>query len=134
MEKENFFIKALTPKDTEEIKPGLFIQRKLGGYRNVYPAAWNGKIIWANFLFGGSVFKTIGWFAIILFVVWSYQHDVAEYKEFYEKIQQDPFAWCLDVQDYYVNGGCTKENQAIGLCDSIDYNSFNATINLNSLA
>ena len=45
------FTKVLTPSDTEEIKPGLFIQRRGNKYRQISPAAWDGKIIWKNLLF-----------------------------------------------------------------------------------
>lgn len=111
----NSFIKALTPKNTEEVKPGLFIQTTARGYRNIYPAAWNGKINWKNFIFGGSFFKTIGWFAIILFIVWSYQHDVAEYKEFYERVASNPLVWCQDVEKAY-NEACSELSEQAGLC------------------
>ncbi len=91
------FAKTLTPKDTEEIKPSLFIQKTRTGYRQIHPAAWDGKIVWKNLLFGGITFKNLIWFAIILFLAWSYFHDVNVYQDFYEEVISDPVAFCLDV-------------------------------------
>lgn len=122
MSNENFFVKALTPKNTEELKPGLFIQTTARGYRNVYPAAWNGKINWYNFFFGGSFFKTFAWFAIILFVVWSYQHDVNQYKSFYEDVVKNPIVWCQQVEQSYASV-CSPQQEAAGLCNHINYSN-----------
>ncbi len=97
------FIKALTPKETEEIKPGLFIQETKKGYRQINPAAWNGKINWKNFLLGKDFLKSLVWFAIILFLAWSYFHDVDVYKEFYEEINSNPVAFCTNVSLVNIN-------------------------------
>ncbi len=91
------FIKVFTPKDTEEIKSDLFIQRRGNSYRQVYPGAWDGKIIWKNLLFGGMGLRNLLWFAIIIFVAWSYFHDVQVYQEFYEEVISDPVLFCLNV-------------------------------------
>ncbi|KKN59032.1 hypothetical protein LCGC14_0545870 [marine sediment metagenome] len=91
------FTKALIPKDTEEIKPDLFIQKTSRGYRQVSPAAWDGKIIWKNFLFGQGFLKSLIFFAIILFLAWSYFHDVKVYQDFYEEVISDPVLFCLNV-------------------------------------
>ncbi len=90
-------IKSLTPKDTEEIKPGLFIQQTTKGYRQINPAAWDGKINWKNLLLGGNFLKSFIWFAIIMFIAWSYFHDVDVYQSFYEEVISDPIAFCQDV-------------------------------------
>ena len=89
--------KALTPKDTEEIKPGLFIQKTNRGYRQVSPAAWDGKINWKNFFFGQGFLKSFIFFIIIIFIAWSYFHDVKVYQEFYEEVISDPILFCLNV-------------------------------------
>lgn len=105
--------KALTPKNTEEIKPGLFIQTKYGelldkdgqtvigkapmSYKQIHPAAWEGKIIWKNFLFGAGFLKGFIWLVILLFLVWAYNHDVGAYQEFYEKVSENPVAYCSNV-------------------------------------
>lgn len=79
MAEESFFVKLLTPARTEEIKPGLFIQEKqLGGYRQIYPAAWNGKINYKNLIIGPNFWKSFFWFAIILFIAYAYQQDTKE--------------------------------------------------------
>lgn len=89
--------KALTPKETEEVKPGLFIQQTSKGYRQVHPAAWNGKINWKNFLLGSNFLRNLIWFLIIVFLAWSYFHDVDVYKEFYEEVIADPALFCSNV-------------------------------------
>ena len=111
----NFFIGAITPKDTEEVKPGLFIQKKLGGYRQVHPSAWDGKINWKNFIFGGSIFKGLGFFLIIIFLAWSYQHDVAQYQDFYQEVRSDPIAYCEKVRTA-IDVSCSEEQERNGLC------------------
>lgn len=114
--------KALTPKDTEEIKPGLYIQNLykkvpvldknkkkvekdgkalyedvVKGYRQIHPAAWEGKINWKNFLLGQSPLKNFIWFAIILFLAWSYFHDIDSYQEFYVEVNSNPAEFCSNV-------------------------------------
>jgi len=89
--------KALTPRDTEEVKPGLFIQKTTRGYRQVHPAAWEGKINWKNFLLGQSPMKNFIWFAIILFLAWSYFQDIDSYQEFYEEVNSNPAEFCSNV-------------------------------------
>lgn len=91
------FTERLTPKETEEIKPGLFIQRRGNEYKQISPAAWDGKIIWKNLLFGQGFGKSLIFFAIILFLAWSYFHDVQVYQEFYEEVISDPVLFCLNV-------------------------------------
>ncbi len=105
------FIRALTPQDTEEIRPGLFIQYKNGKYRQIYPAAWNGKIIWKNLITGGPGFwKTLIWFIIILLIIFSYWHDVHSLREFHQKVTTYKNEWCVGVPfnelgKYKVSGG-----------------------------
>ena len=90
-------IKALTPKNTEEIKPGLFIQRRGNTYRQIYPAAWDGKINWKNFILGKDFLKSFIFFIIIVFLAWSYFHDVKVYKDFYEEVISDPILFCTNI-------------------------------------
>lgn len=99
------FIKSLTPGDTEEVKPGLFIQRRLGKYRQIYPAAWNGKMNWKNFILGPNFFKHFFIFLLIVFLAFSYWHDTKELKEFYYKVNYNKIDWCLgvDVDDLVIN-------------------------------
>ncbi|KKL12538.1 hypothetical protein LCGC14_2534780 [marine sediment metagenome] len=58
-------IDSLTPKDTEEIRPGLFIQKREKGYRVLNPIAWNGKYRWRKQFSWRSVFTI----AIIIFII-----------------------------------------------------------------
>ena len=96
--------KALTPKDTEEMKPGLFIQRTRKGYKQISPAAWDGKIIWKNFLFGKGFLKSFIFFSILMFLAWSYFHDVKVYQEFYEEVIADPILFCTNVSLVHIDG------------------------------
>ena len=97
------FIRQLEPKNTEEVKPGIFLQKTRKGWRQVYPAAWNGKINWKNFVLGGPNFwKTLVWFAIILFLIFAYYHDVQQYKEFYKKYNSQELEQIsiIDLENY----------------------------------
>ncbi|HEC39528.1 hypothetical protein LCGC14_0538180 [marine sediment metagenome] len=101
--------KALTPKNTEEIKPGLFIQARAKNpdtieYRQVSPAAWEGKIIWKNLLFGQGFLKSFLFFLIIIFLAWSYFHDVKVYQDFYEEVISNPVGFCTNVSLVNING------------------------------
>lgn len=105
-------IEILTPKDTEEVKPGLFIQKKGNGYRMVSPAAWNGKLNWKNIILGPNWLRNFIWFAIIMFICWSYVHDNAAYENFYEH----RFEWCYGLKGIWTDPGCSVENFQAGLC------------------
>ena len=85
--------KTLTPENTEEVKPNIFLQKKGDGYRVVNPIVWNNEwrlkkqFGWRNLL----------WIMIILFLAWSYLHDIEAYKNFYEEVSSDPIKFCFDV-------------------------------------
>ncbi len=97
-------IKVLTPKETEEIKPGLFIQRRGKGYKQISPAAWEGKIMWKNLLFGQGFLKSFIFFLIIIFIAWSYFHDVKVYQDFYEEVISDPVRFCTNISLINIDG------------------------------
>ena len=80
--KKSFFKKALTPKNTEELRPGLFINKIGDNYRRVYPLIWNDKFNWKNQIRLKNIFMIL----IIVFIAWSYVHNVKVYQEFYGKI------------------------------------------------
>jgi len=103
------FIDAITPKDTEEVKPGLFIQSCRGKYRQVHPAAWNGKINWKNFLIGVNPIRNLFIFILILFLVFAYTNDVREYKDFYEEVSSNPTGYCENVYSKNINPDGSKE-------------------------
>lgn len=115
MTKESFWVKNLTPKDTEEVKPGLFIQRKLGKYRQVSPAAWDGKINKMNLFLGSNPLKHLFIFGLIVFLAWSFQDSTAEYRGFYEDVRSDPTGYCDEVRNA-VLVGCSLEQEANGVC------------------
>ena len=91
------FIDSLTPKDTEEIKPDLFIQKTKKGYRQVHPVAWKGK--WRTKEQLAMVFsiRTIATIAVICFLAWSYLHDQGALREFYIEVQSNPVEFCNSV-------------------------------------
>lgn len=110
------FVDAMTPKDTEEVKPGLFIQKSGKNYRQISPAAWGGKINWKNLIVGPNFWKGFIWFLIIIFLAWSFQHDVAQYKDFYEEVRGNPIAYCVKVEEATQSLECTKRFEEQGLC------------------
>lgn len=138
------FIETITPKDTEEVKPGLFIQkgiwaRSLIGkalvfakilkpkpdkefYRMVHPGAWDGKINWKNFILGGNPIKHLFIFLLILFVAWSYLHDRGEFRDFYIEVMDDPIKWCGEVDKLKELPECTQELEDLGMCYTYNYN------------
>lgn len=131
---QSSWIKALTPKDTEEVKPGLFIQTrgnpdslidrlektvsgipiKYPWYKEVWPAAWNGRVKWYNFILGGRFWSTTLWFLIVMFLAWAYYHDVSAYKDFYERATSDPIAFCSDFNNPN-RGAILNEHQNVSL-------------------
>lgn len=115
MSLKDWLIKGLTMSNTEEVKPGFFIQRKGTKYRRVYPLVWDKQYQIKDQLktiFSLRTFFTIG---LILFIAWSYQHDVQAYQSFYNDIQNDPLAFCAEVK-ISLNTPCTEQNERSGLC------------------
>ena len=88
---------SLTPKDTEEIKPNLFIQRRGNEYKQVYPVAWKGEMRWKEQLKTIFSFRTLMTLVIILFIAWAYTNDVEEYKNFYVEVKNNPIAYCENI-------------------------------------
>lgn len=84
----------------------MFIKKTGKGYRQVYPAVWNGKYNLRNMFLGRDFMKSFIWFVIILFLAWSYFNDVDAYQEFYEEIIADPVEFCANVNmnDYNTYG------------------------------
>lgn len=114
-------IEILTPKDTEEVKPGLFIQKKGNSYRQITPAAWNGKINWKVAILGPNFIRNFIWFAIIMFIAWSYVHDNAEYRTFYD----GRVSWCHNLTIIETQApGCSEQNAKLGLCTNLSVNRY----------
>jgi len=100
-------IKILTPKDTEEIKPGLFIQKTKFGYRHITPVAWDGKINWKNFLMGKEFIRSLIWFIILMLIASSYYIDTKNCQEF----QSDPCKYLMNLSTYCMNQGGDDDEQ-----------------------
>jgi hypothetical protein len=92
------FKDILTPENTEEIRPGLFVQMKPnsdGGidYKQIHPIAWNGEWKLKN-QFG---LKNIFVIALVLFIAWSYNHDIEAYQDFYLEVHSNPVLFCNNI-------------------------------------
>ena len=86
------FIERLTPKDTEEIKPGIFIQKRGEGYRVVNPITWDNE--WRlNKHFGWRNLFTI---VLILFLAWSYFTET----QFCRELQENPCEILPNITNY----------------------------------
>jgi hypothetical protein len=88
----------LTPKNTEEIKPNLFIQKTNKGYRQIYPAAWNGKINYNNLIFGKGFWKSLLWVFILLLLAYGYYTSTKACEDF----QQDPCKYLPNITTYCI--------------------------------
>lgn len=89
--------KKLTPKNTEEVRPGLFIQKwfdtkKEGRYRVINPICWKGKYRWRKQFSWGNLITII----IILFLVWTYFSAT----EFCRELQKDPCEILPDIEEF----------------------------------
>ena len=93
------FIDSLTPKDTEELKPDLFIQKTKKGYRQIHPVAWKGKWRTKEQLSTVFAWRTIITIFVFGFLAWSYLHDQGALREFYIEVQSDPVAFCNSVYE-----------------------------------
>lgn len=110
---------SLTPKDTEEIKPNLFIQKKGDKYKVINPFVWNNKIRIKEQLKTIFSLRTILSLALVLFLVWTYFHDVGALRNFYFKVQQNPIVWCTKILAGLPTGNiCTKQWEEAGLCET----------------
>jgi hypothetical protein len=89
--------KILTPKDTEEIKQGLFIQKTSKGYRQITPAAWNGIVNWKVVIFGSNSLKNFLFFCLLMFLAWSYQHDTKGLLEWQNYVLNDTEGFCKNM-------------------------------------
>ncbi len=77
---------SLTPKDTEELKPGFFVQKQGNKYRQVEPIVWNGEWRLKNQI----KWKDILFIALIIGLFLGGQG----YVKFYEETITDPAAFC----------------------------------------
>lgn len=90
----NWLKNILTPKNTEEIRPGIFLQKRGEGdsiyYKVINPIVYNGKyrlrhqFSWRNLI----------WIAIIVYLAWSYSKDIGTCKAITEQVKNNPQAFC----------------------------------------
>lgn len=93
-------IETLTPKNTEQLRPGLFVQEKKGNYRVVNPIAWEGK--WRlNKQFSYRNMITV---VIVIFIAWTYFNET----EFCRELKEDPCALLPDIINY-----CSERNSLV---------------------
>lgn len=109
-------VERLMPKDTEELKPGLFIQKTRKGYRQIEPLAWNGKMRWKPQIASVFSIRTFVTIAVVLFLAWAYVNDVGSLIVFYNAVHEDPIGYCNDVLESYRQKPCTSERQRQGIC------------------
>ncbi len=89
-------IDRLTPKDTEEIKPGFFIQKRKGSWRRVEPMAWKGEWRTKEQLKSVFNFRTLFTIAIIIFLAWSYFNET----EYCRELKKDPCELLPNITSY----------------------------------
>ncbi len=107
-------INSLTPDNTEEIKPGLFVQNRKGNYRVVNPIAWKGK--W-------RLDKQFGWknlitIVIVIFVAYTYINETT----FCRQLQANPCEMLPEITSY-----CFEQDQIkfLGTNDAVPPNCYN---------
>lgn len=88
------FKKAFTPKDVEEIKPGLFIKSFPKNpdtieYRQVQPLVWNGRWRLKNQIGVRNI--------VMIIIIIGLFLTGAKYINFYEEVNSDPAAFCSNV-------------------------------------
>ena len=137
---KKWLAKTLTPKNTEEVKPNLFIQaynnpdslmarldKTIKGhnkeirypkYRHIFPAAWNNKINWAIMIFGAHPIKSLFVFLLIIYMAWSYHHDTQALVEWNNQIMSN-FTARMQL--------CSQPVQAYNPLSQINFSSFNLT-------
>ena len=105
-------VDSLTPRDTEEVKPNLFIQKTRKGWRTINPLAWKGKIRWAEQAKTIFSLSTAMRLAVVIFLVWAYLHDTAALREFQVEVTSNPVAWCNAVYESGIQSNFYPGQQA----------------------
>lgn len=89
------FQKSIEPKDTEEVKPGIFVQKYRGAYRVVNPISWKGK--WRfNKQFGWRNLATV---LIIGFLAFTYFEET----NFCRALEENPCEILPNITNYCLN-------------------------------
>lgn len=92
---------SLIPKNTEEIKPGFFIQKYGDGYRQIDPMVWDNKVRWKSMILGKDWLKHFIFFIILMFIVYGYVHDNKVYIEQNKMIKENPIIFCQGAISAY---------------------------------
>lgn len=105
---------SLVPNNTEEIKPGLFVQRRAKDkYRVVNPIVWKGKWRLKQQFGWGNLLMII----LIVGISWSYFTET----EFCRQLQEDPCELLPNITNY-----CYEQN-SIGIIN-YEEGKYNYTI------
>lgn len=120
----------LTPKNTQEVRPGLFVQAitknpdKLT-YRVINPMAWNGKIRTTEQLRTIFNFKSLFALLLIIFISYNYYMDTKMCREF----QADPCVYLPQINNF-----CLERSQDHTMNFSLSHEEDNtvATTNTNT--
>ncbi len=112
-----FWERGLTPKDTEEIRPGLFIKRLKGNrYKQVEPLVWNGKwrlrnqFGWRNLLF----------IVLVFLIATSYYIDTKACRNFQEEICYNIVSinsYCYELEQLGFEGDPIKDFEDLEIED-----------------
>ncbi len=113
-------VNFLTPKETEEIRPGIFIQKHKDNYRIVKPLAWNGKFRTREQLKTVFNLRTAFTIALIVFIAYSYVQQTSYCNE----IQSNPCGILYNLTDYCYNQGSYYEGFKFEEDTSIVQDSF----------
>lgn len=134
-----YWKRILTPKNTEEIKPNLFVQKIKGDslmarldksvkghnkeivpekYRVIYPACWNNKYNLKVLFLGAYPIKSLLVFALILFLAWSYTNDIKQINDMAVELHTNQtfyYEFCKKMintnnTEFYLNEICWNDN------------------------
>ena len=83
---------SLTPKGAEEVKPGLFVQKKGNGWRKIEPIVWEGRWRLKN-QFGWRNLFTI---ALVILLAYTYVNETS----FCRQLQANPCQALPEIVNY----------------------------------
>jgi len=102
--------KIIKPEDLP-VEEKVYLKKSFDGWRVVHPfknedRSWNLKNLFCNGSYW-NIIKVLVILILIIGMVWSYKHDVKEYKTILENIYDDPYLWCAtlptrtNLNDYF---------------------------------
>ncbi len=92
--------KTLTPENTEEVRPGIFLQARTKNphsieYKVINPICWGGEYRWREQFSWKNLITII----IILFLAWSYTTETS----YSRQLAEDPCEILPDIQEFCWN-------------------------------